>query len=111
MTGALYLAALLGGCAAMLAIDRRFRLYLCDRPARALATQAIGVAVFLAWDLVCIRLGIFRRGEGPFTLGVELVPHLPLEEPVFLWFLCHFTMIVATGAPLVGAALARRRSA
>lgn len=97
MTGALYLLAILGGCAAMIALDRRFALYLWQAPRRALPVQLIGVAAFLVWDVVCIHLGIFHRGQGPFTLGIELLPHLPLEEPFFLWFLCHFTMVVFTG--------------
>lgn len=102
---AIYLLCLLGGCLAMLAIDRRFGLYLFADLPRALAVQAVGMAGFLAWDLTGIGLGIFRRGEGPFSIGVELLPHLPLEEIVFLWFLCHVTMIVATGAqPLLARA-------
>lgn len=110
MTSVLYLAALLGGCAAMGMLDRRFVLYLWAAPRRAGAVQAIGVALFLAWDVVCIDLGIFRRGLGPFTTGIELPGHLPLEEPLFLWFLCHFTMVVATGAPRLVPMLRARRA-
>lgn len=93
-----YLAAILLSSGAMLLIDHRFTLYLFARPRRALLIQLIGVGCFLTWDIVCIGLGIFVRGTGPFLTGVELLPHLPVEEPLFLWFLCHFTMIVFCGA-------------
>lgn len=93
-----YLAAIVLGSLAMAMIDRRFRLYLWNAPRRAVIVQVIGVCAFLAWDLVCIQLGIFERGQGPFLTGVEIVPHLTIEEPFFLWFLCHFTMIVFTGS-------------
>lgn len=105
-----YLGALLGGCAAMCLLDRRLGLYLWASPRRALAVQAAGVGVLLAWDIVCIRLGIFRRGAGPWTTGVELLPHLPLEEPIFLWFLCHNAMVVFTGASLLLDVRRRRRA-
>ncbi|MDO5662960.1 MAG: lycopene cyclase domain-containing protein [Brachybacterium sp.] len=98
MTGFGYLAALLVSSGAMLLIDHRFRLYLFADTTRALAVQGIGVAAFVVWDLVCIQLGIFGRGDGPFLTGWEIVPHLTIEEPIFLWFLCHFTMIVLLGA-------------
>lgn len=93
-----YLTAILLSSGAMLLLDHRFCLYLFRAPARALAVQGIGVAAFLAWDLVCIHLGVFARGAGPFLTGIEIVPHLTLEEPLFLWFLCHFTMVVFCGA-------------
>lgn len=109
MTSLGYLAAILVSSASMLLIDHRWRLYLFAAARRALAIQAIGVGAFLAWDLVCIRLGIFERGTGPFLTGVEIVPHLTIEEPFFLWFLCHFTMLVFTGAERARSALAARR--
>lgn len=104
----LYLAALLASSAAMVLIDRRFSLYLFRFPPRALLVQGIGVAAFLAWDFVGIGLGIFFRGAGPYFVGLELAPELPVEEPVFLWFLCHFTMIVFTGADRLARARASR---
>lgn len=93
----LYLAAILATECCMLLIDRRWRLYLFADLPRALAVQAVGVMMFLAWDVLCIELGIFFRGPGPWQTGVTLLPELTLEEPFFLWFLCHFTMVLFTG--------------
>ena len=50
-----------------------------------------GLGVFLAWDLSGIGLGIFFRGHNQ-TIGIELAPELPLEEPIFLVFLCYLVM-------------------
>ncbi len=89
-----YLAALLVSIAGMLALDARYRLFLWRSPARAALTLAIGVALLLAADLTAIALGVFRVGDSPLLSGVMLAPHLPLEEPLFLVFLCLITMVV-----------------
>lgn len=76
-----------------LLIDRRFRLFWW-RDARAAAlTTAVLIAFFSVWDLSGIALGIFRIGESNFMLGIELAPHLPVEEPVFLALLVQTSMI------------------
>ena len=50
------------------------------------------------WDAFGIGLGVFFRGETPFMTGVLLAPELPVEELLFLIFLCWLTMNVYTGA-------------
>ncbi len=89
-----YLAALLVSIAGMLVLDARYRLFLWRSPARAALTLAVGVALLLAADLAAIALGVFRVGDSPLLSGVMLAPHLPVEEPVFLVFLCLITMVV-----------------
>jgi lycopene cyclase domain-containing protein len=79
-------------------VDVRFRLFLGKDWRRGLVVLATGLAFFLAWDLAGIGLGIFLRGDGPFMTGVMLAPELPLEEPVFLLFLCEVTMVLVLGA-------------
>lgn len=93
-----YLGSLLVCLACMIAIDVRLRLFLGRDWRRALVVLAVGVAFFLAWDLAGIALGIFLRGDGPFMTGVMLAPELPLEEPIFLLFLCEVTMVLVLGA-------------
>ena len=78
----------------MLALDLRFRWALPRRPKRTLAVVAIGLAVFLVWDLIGIATGIFVKGDGPWYVGVMLAPHLPLEEIVFLTFLSYLACVV-----------------
>ncbi|WP_248122148.1 lycopene cyclase domain-containing protein [Micrococcus lacusdianchii] len=103
----MYLAALLLVSGCFLLIDVRWRLVLFSgAPRRAAAVLAAGVAFFLAWDLVGIAADVFRHGANDVSVGVFLAPELPVEEVVFLWLLCHQTLVYVEAAPRV---LARAR--
>lgn len=97
-TNLLYLGTLLLSAGCMLVVDWRFRLFLFAHPVRAAAVTLTGTAFFLAWDLAGIALGIFLHGPAPYMTGIMLAPELPLEELVFLLFLCHLTMVLVLGA-------------
>jgi lycopene cyclase domain-containing protein len=105
MPGA-YLLALVVSALGVAALDVRFRLVGRRAPLRTLAAVAIGTAFFLAWDAVGIATGVFVKGDSPLLIGVDLAPHLPLEEPVFLAFLCYLALVVGDA---VDRLLARRR--
>lgn len=92
-----YLAALAIGSLSMVLLDWRFRLAFFASPRRAAVTILGGVLVFIIWDLLGIKLGIFLAGSSPYMSGILLAPELPLEEPFFLFFLCYFTLIVYQG--------------
>ncbi|EMY32651.1 c50 carotenoid epsilon cyclase [Arthrobacter crystallopoietes BAB-32] len=92
MTGLFYLAALLVSLAGMAVLDWRLRLFFRTAPLRAAVVLLAGLAFFLTWDLAGIALGIFYRGQTEFMTGILLAPELPLEEAVFLTFLCYLTM-------------------
>ena len=96
-----YLLALLVSACGVLIVDRRFRLFCWRTPARAAAVLAVGTAFFLAWDLAGIGLGVFLHGTGRYQTGIMLAPELPLEELVFLLFLCELTMVLVLGAQRV----------
>ena len=98
MSGLWYLACLLAGIGCMLLIDHRFRLFFWRSPAAAALVTAAGVAFLLLWDAAGIAGGIFLRGSTEIASGIVLAPELPLEEPVFLFFLVLCTMILYTGA-------------
>ncbi|MFH5823926.1 lycopene cyclase domain-containing protein [Georgenia sp. AZ-5] len=108
MTGLEYLGALVVSLACMVETDRRWRLFLWADARRGAAVLACGVAFFLAWDLVAIRLGMFERGGSPAMTGLEVLPHLPVEELVFVTFFCYLTMVLHA---LVRRALAPRAAA
>lgn len=97
MRGA-YLIAILISAAGIAALDLRHRLALRPHPGRTVATVVIGVVFFLLWDAVGIITGVFVKGEGSALLGVTLAPELPLEEPVFLAFLCYLALVAYAGA-------------
>lgn len=106
----LYLAMLLAAIGCMVLIDRRFALFFWRDARRAALVLVAGVVFFLAWDLFGIGLGIFFRGETAIMTGVLLAPELPLEEPLFLAFLCYLTMVLITGIERVLAATRERES-
>lgn len=112
MTGA-YLAALLASAAGVLAIDLRWRLLLGARAAtrgplgsglRVVGVVLLGAVLLLVWDVVAIRAGFYGRGGGEALLGIEVAPHLPLEELVFVMFLPYVTLVVAAACLRVLAA-------
>ncbi|WDG16910.1 lycopene cyclase domain-containing protein [Microbacterium sp. Clip185] len=90
----LYLLALLVSIAGVAALDARFRLALWAHPRRTATAVAIGTAFFVVWDAVGIATGVFVKGGSPLLVGFDLAPHLPLEEPVFLAFLCYLALVV-----------------
>lgn len=104
----LYLAAILISAAGVAALDVRFRLAIRPAPLRTIVSVLIGTAFFLAWDSAGIAAGVFVKGDSPALLGIDIAPELPLEEPVFLAFLCYLAVVVWAAADRV---LARRRAA
>lgn len=104
-----YLLFLLAAFGCVLAVDLRLRLFLGRSWQHAAIVLAAGLAFFLAWDLAGIGLGIFLKGDGPHLVGVMLAPELPLEEPIFLLFLCELTMVLVLGAERMLGARRRRQ--
>jgi len=93
-----YLISLLVTLGCLAIVDRRFRLFFWSAPRRAALVTVLGVAFFVAWDAAGIGLGIFLRGDSPAYLGWQLAPEFPVEELLFLTFLCYLTMVLVLGA-------------
>lgn len=94
----LYLLAILVSTAGIAVLDWRFRLAFWVTRGRTLATVAIGVVFFLAWDAAGILTGVFVKGDSPLYTGIVLAPQLPLEEVFFLAFLCYLALVCASPA-------------
>lgn len=105
----IYLLCLLASAACVVAVDLRFRLFLGRSWRDAVLVLAAGLAFFLVWDLAGIGLGVFARGDGPYLTGIMIAPELPLEEPIFLLFLCEVTMVLVLGAQRILRQAASRR--
>ncbi|MFV9425608.1 lycopene cyclase domain-containing protein [Microbacterium sp. S1037] len=90
----IYLGAILFSLAGMIAIDVKFSLALRVAPIRTIAAVLVATVFFLAWDAVGIATGVFVKGESPLFVGVELAPHLPLEEVFFLVFLSYLAVVM-----------------
>jgi len=93
-----YLTFLLLSIVCMVLCDWRFPLAFFADARRAALLSAAVVALFLLWDALGIATGTFFRGDSPFMTGVELAPEMPLEEPIFLFFLTYLTLNVTSGA-------------
>ncbi|MFJ6679128.1 lycopene cyclase domain-containing protein [Microbacterium sp. NPDC091382] len=102
-----YLGALIVSALGVLAVDLRHRLAFGAAPLRTALLIGCGTAFLLVWDLVGIASGVFVRGDSPLLVGIDLAPHLPLEEPVFLAFLSHLALV--TYAVVTRVRDARRR--
>ncbi|MDY5786441.1 lycopene cyclase domain-containing protein [Corynebacterium sp.] len=96
MTAFAYLALLSFSLAGMAVCDHRWRLAFFRDPRRAAAVALAVVPIFLLWDALGIVTGTFYRGDSPYMTGIELAPEMPLEEPIFLFFLTYLTMNVTS---------------
>lgn len=97
MMGFVYLACLLASLGAMTLMDARWRLVFWRAPWPSAIAVAAGTVFFLIWDAAGIVFGVFFRGDSTITTGIVLAPELPLEEPVFLVFLCYLTLVLVFG--------------
>lgn len=97
----LYLIALLLSIAGTMILDHRFRLAFWYDYKRTAATLALGMLIFIIWDLIAIGLGIFIHGNSPYALQFTIVPHFPVEEIFFLFLLCYCTLVLYRGAQKV----------
>ncbi|MFS0714757.1 lycopene cyclase domain-containing protein [Microbacterium sp. 2P01SA-2] len=93
-----YLIALLVSLCGVGLLDRRFRLAFWRDRRRTVVASLVGTAFFLLWDAVGIATGVFVKGGSSSLLGIDLAPHLPLEEPIFLLFLSYLALVVYGGA-------------
>ena len=92
MPGA-YLIALSLSVLGLVGIDRRHKIAFFDQPKRAALTLGVAVPFFLLWDLTGIWFGVFFEQNKNFSVGLDLLPNLPVEEPVFLLLLCYTLLI------------------
>lgn len=93
-----YLVILLVTIGCMVLCDWRWSLAFF-RDARRAAVLTVGlVAAFLIWDVLGIATGTFFRGSADYMTGIMLGPEMPLEEPIFLFFLVYLIINLTAGA-------------
>jgi lycopene cyclase domain-containing protein len=91
-----YLVALLLVLACIALVDHRWRLVLWSDARRGAMVLAAGVAFFLAWDLLAVHFGFYRRSGSDLMTGVQLAPDVPVEELFFVLLLCYVTLVLHT---------------
>ncbi len=103
-----YLGFLLLSLAGMVVLDVRRKLFFAHDARRAALVLLAGLVFFLAWDAAGIGLGIFLHSQSRWATGWMVAPQIPVEEVVFLVFLCYLTMNLVR---VVEQVLARRSAA
>ena len=96
MTQWSYLAALLLALACIALVDHRWRLVLWSDPRRGAVVLVAGVVFFLAWDLLAVHFGFYRRSGSHLMTGLQIAPEVPVEELFFVLFLCYVTLVLHT---------------
>jgi lycopene cyclase domain-containing protein len=91
-----YLTTLLLALGCVGLVDRRWRLVLWCDGRRGAAVLASGVVFFLAWDVVAVRQGFYRRGGDEVMTGLQVAADVPVEEVFFVAFLCYVTVVLHT---------------
>lgn len=89
-----YAGGLLFGIAGMAIIDWRFQLAFWYDRRRTTKVIVSAVGLFVLWDIAGILLGIFSDGDGRFRSGLQLGPHFPIEEILFLTLLSYCTLVI-----------------
>lgn len=90
----LYLTVICVGILGMGIIDWRYKLALFYNKRRTILVVGIMMAIFLAWDIIGISLGIFFSGSSPYTTGIMVAPELPIEEIFFLLLLSYMPLVL-----------------
>lgn len=94
----LYLGGILAAMIGVGLIDARWKLALFARPKRAALAIFGTVIVLLTIDLLGIYTGNFMLGESRWMTGIEVLPHLPIEELAFIVFLSYVSLVAVTAA-------------
>lgn len=91
---AVYGGALLVSLFCMGLIDYKNRYALFNDWRRTLKTIIPAILVFVLWDIAGIISGIFSDGDGKYRSGIQLGPHFPIEEILFLMLLTYTSLIL-----------------
>ena len=92
-----YLAVLLFSVSGLLAADWRHRLAFWRNGRATAKTLVFSMLLFIVWDMLGIRLGIFLHGGSPYSLPYRIAPEFPIEELFFLFLLSYVTLLTYLG--------------
>lgn len=97
----IYLGSLIVFIGCMGLCDHRWKLGFFRNAPRAALAIGVTYVGFLLWDVLGIVTGTFYRGDSPYMTGIDLAPHMPIEELFFLFFLCYLTLNLTSAVSLV----------
>ncbi|HJM04014.1 MAG TPA: lycopene cyclase domain-containing protein [Candidatus Saccharimonadaceae bacterium] len=90
----LYLAGLVFSISCLTLVDWRYSLAWFYDAKRTAVTLFSIIGMFIVWDILGIRLGIFFHGGSEFALPYRIAPEFPIEELFFLYLLCYVALLV-----------------
>ena len=93
---AAYLIGILVSAIGVGLIDARWRLAVFHRPLRALF--AVTATSLLLLVIGGIATGNFILGDSQWMTGIELLPHLPIEEIAFILFLSYVSLVAVSAS-------------
>lgn len=97
----IYLGSLVVFIFCMALCDHQWKLGFFRNAPRAALAVGVTFVGFLLWDVFGIVTGTFYRGDSPYMTGIDLAPHMPIEELFFLFFLCYLTLNLTSGVSLI----------
>lgn len=97
----IYLGSLLTFIGCMVLCDHRWKLAFFRNAPRAGLAIGVTYTGFMLWDVLGIVTGTFYRGDSPYMTGIDVAPHMPVEELFFLFFLCYLTLNLTSAVSLV----------
>ena len=97
----IYLGSLIVFIGCMVLCDHRWKLGFFRNAPRAALAIGVTYVGFLLWDVLGIVTGTFYRGDSPYMTGIELAPHMPIEELFFLFFLYYLTLDLTSAVSVV----------
>ncbi len=98
MTHWVYLFGLLIAIGCLLIIDSRIKLAFWRDYKKTLIVTLSAVVIFVFWDILGIRFGIFFDGASVYMLPARIIAHFPIEELFFLFLLSYTTLLLYLGA-------------
>lgn len=92
-----YALGILLAIGGVMLMDWQGKLAFWHDKARTALTVGTAMVLFTIWDLLGIHFGIFFKGDSPYMLGIQLWPHFPIEELLFLFLLCYMPLLIYRG--------------
>jgi lycopene cyclase domain-containing protein len=89
-----YITCLLTAIGLLVLADFRQRLAFFYDWRRTSKTLGAAIVIFLVWDIMGVALQVFYPGNNEYSLGIIVLPGVPLEEILFLSLFTYLTLIV-----------------
>lgn len=77
-------------------IDYRLKLCIFKDWKRAFISIFTAWILLYAWDILAVSQGVFLAGKSQYTLGIFLLPEIPVEEILMLFLIAYTPLLTWT---------------